>query len=121
VVFSGDSGAYFVGRSLGRTKLYELISPKKTREGSIGGLVASAGFAAGVQLLFIPEISLVTAIALGLGGGILGQLGDLVESMLKRACGVKDSGNLLPGHGGMLDRVDGLIFTLPLFALVLAL
>jgi len=119
VVFSGDSGAYFVGRSLGKNKLYERISPKKTREGSLGGLVASGGFAVLVKVLFLPEVSLVTAILLGVFGGMLGQIGDLVESMLKRACGVKDSGNLLPGHGGMLDRVDGLIFTLPLFALVL--
>lgn len=120
VVFAGDTGAYFTGKAFGKTKLYEKISPKKTREGSLGGLVASIALASVVKVLWIPELAWSTTVLLGLVGGIVGQLGDLVESMLKRSCGVKDSGNLLPGHGGMLDRVDGLMFALPVFALALA-
>lgn len=120
VVFFGDTGAYFAGRSLGKRKLYELLSPKKTIEGSIGGLAASVGGALLCRALFAEEVSVVTCIALGIGGGAIAQAGDLAESALKRACGVKDSGNILPGHGGMLDRIDGLLFALPIFAIVLA-
>jgi phosphatidate cytidylyltransferase len=119
VVFLGDTGAYFAGRALGRHKLYEKISPKKTIEGSIGGLAASVGGAFAVRALLMEDLSIPTTVGLAIGGGVLGQIGDLVESTLKRACGVKDSGTLLPGHGGMLDRVDGLIFAMPLFGLVL--
>lgn len=119
VVFAGDTGAYFTGRALGKTKLYALISPKKTRAGAVGGLAASVALCLAMKTLFLEELAMAEAAALGLFGGLLGQTGDLIESMLKRACDVKDSGTILPGHGGMLDRVDGLIFALPLFALVL--
>lgn len=120
VVFAGDTGAYFAGRFLGRHKLYEKISPKKTIEGSLGGLVASVGAAFVVRALLLADLDVGLTVLLGLLGGALGQVGDLVESTLKRSCGVKDSGKILPGHGGMLDRVDGLVFAMPLFSLVLA-
>lgn len=119
VVFMGDTGAYFVGKAIGKHKLYEKISPKKTIEGSIGGLAASVGAAVVCQLVLVPDLSMGLCVALGLAGGATGQMGDLVESAIKRSCGVKDSGKLLPGHGGMLDRVDGVIFAMPLFAIVL--
>ena len=115
LAFSSDTLAYFFGRAFGKHKLYEAVSPKKTIEGSIGGLLggvlAMAGFG---HYWLAPELPLVHAIVLGLVGSVLGQIGDLVESMLKRTFGVKDSGQVLPGHGGMLDRVDGLLFVAPL-------
>lgn len=118
IIWCGDSGAYFVGKGIGAHKLYPIISPKKTVEGSIGGLVASAAVAYGMQSTLLPELSTQTVILAALGGGALGQVGDLVESALKRSAGVKDSGSLLPGHGGMLDRLDGFLFAVPLLALL---
>lgn len=118
IIWCGDSGAYFVGKGIGAHKLYPMISPKKTVEGSIGGLLASAGVAYAMQSTLLPELSTQTMILAALGGGALGQVGDLVESALKRSAGVKDSGALLPGHGGMLDRLDGFLFAIPLFALL---
>lgn len=118
IIWCGDSGAYFVGKGIGAHKLYPLISPKKTVEGSIGGLVASAAVAAGMHGTLVPEMSMQTVVLAALGGGALGQVGDLVESALKRSADVKDSGALLPGHGGMLDRLDGFLFAVPLFALL---
>jgi phosphatidate cytidylyltransferase len=109
-----DSGAYFAGRAFGRTKLAPSISPGKTVEGGIGGLVCATAGTVGVHFLLLPRaLPLVDAIAVGVLGGILGPVGDLVESLLKRSFGVKDSGKLLPGHGGMLDRVDALLFVAP--------
>ncbi len=119
VVWLGDTGAYFAGRAFGRHKLYELISPKKTIEGSIGGLVASCGGALLAWYYLVPDITPGYAILVALVGGAVAQIGDLVESALKRACGVKDSGRILPGHGGFLDRMDGFIFAAPVFALLL--
>lgn len=110
ISFMGDTGAYFSGRFLGRHKLYPSVSPKKTWEGAIGGLFASAGGAAIVHFVLLPELPLVHALILGAVLGALGQAGDLCESMLKRAYDVKDSGNILPGHGGILDRIDALLF-----------
>ena len=118
IIWCGDSGAYFVGKGIGAHKLYPMISPKKTVEGSLGGLVASVGVAYGMQSTLLPELSTQVVILAGLGGGALGQIGDLVESALKRSADVKDSGSLLPGHGGMLDRLDGFLFAVPLFALL---
>ena len=119
VIWSGDTGAYFAGRFLGRHKLHPKVSPKKTIEGAIGGIAASIGGGLiMVSLLNLP-IPVGYTIFYSAIGGALGQLGDLAESLIKRACGVKDSGTILPGHGGMLDRVDGVIFAFPFFGLVL--
>ena len=119
VVFAGDTGAYFTGRLLGRHKLYPVISPNKTIEGSVGGLVFSVAGAFLVRSVWLPELGVSGCVLIGTVGGAMGQIGDLVESALKRACGVKDSGRLLPGHGGFLDRLDGLIFAAPVFVLFL--
>jgi phosphatidate cytidylyltransferase len=110
VSFLGDTGAYAAGRLFGRHKLYPAVSPKKTVEGSIGGLAASAGAALLASLWYLPELPIVPGLVLGLALGALGQAGDLCESLLKRAYGVKDSGRLLPGHGGLLDRIDATLF-----------
>jgi len=115
LAFSSDTLAYFGGRAFGKHKLYEAVSPKKTVEGSIGGLVGGVAAMVGMGHYWLtPEIPIAHCVALGLIGSALGQIGDLVESMIKRTFGVKDSGNVLPGHGGMLDRVDGLLFVAPL-------
>lgn len=115
LAFSSDTLAYFAGRGFGKHKLYEAVSPKKTIEGSVGGLfggvIAMVGFG---HYWLAPELPIMHAVVLGVIGSVLGQLGDLVESMIKRTFGIKDSGNVLPGHGGMLDRVDGLLFVAPL-------
>jgi phosphatidate cytidylyltransferase len=121
IVFAGDTGAYFAGRFFGRTKLYELISPKKTREGAVGGLLASVAGAAVVRTLLLPQLGLAEALAIGALCGAVGQVGDLAESLFKRATGTKDSGNLLPGHGGLLDRVDGVLFAAPVLLAWLSL
>jgi len=114
IAFGSDTVAYFFGRFLGKHKLYPAVSPKKTMEGAFGGLVggvlATAGFGSS---WLIPELPYGHAVVLGVLGSAVGQFGDLFESMLKRGYGVKDSGNLLPGHGGMLDRVDALLFVAP--------
>mgnify|MGYP001426158080 CR=1 FL=1 len=114
LVMLSDSAAYFVGRSFGRNKLYEAISPKKTIEGSLGGL---AGGVLGLLLykyLVFPELRLLDVVLLGACVGAFSQIGDLFESMLKRSFNVKDSGTLIPGHGGLLDRLDSLLFAFPL-------
>jgi phosphatidate cytidylyltransferase len=106
-----DTGGYFAGRYLGRHKLYEAVSPKKTWEGSIGGIAATVLWALAAHFGFLRSLPLADAIALAVVGGALGQLGDLGESLLKRSVGVKDSGALVPGHGGILDRADALMVT----------
>jgi phosphatidate cytidylyltransferase len=107
-----DTGAYFAGRFAGRHKLYEAVSPKKTVEGAIGGLLASVVWALLGAFLFVRgSLPASHAVVLGLVAGALGQAGDLGESLLKRSTGVKDSGNIVPGHGGILDRVDALLMT----------
>ncbi len=116
----GDSFAYFSGMIFGRHKLAPRISPKKTIEGTIGGLVGSAVVAGLMPLVVNIDVSPLTlAVIGGLTGGI-GQFGDLLESLLKRAAGVKDSSGLIPGHGGILDRMDSLIFSAPVFYLFLS-
>jgi phosphatidate cytidylyltransferase len=106
-----DTGAYFAGRFLGRHKLYEAVSPKKTIEGAIGGLASSVVWALFGSFFYLRALPVAHAIPLALVGGVLGQAGDLGESLLKRSTGVKDSGAIVPGHGGILDRVDALIVT----------
>lgn len=112
VTWLSDTFAYLVGKTWGRHKLAPRVSPNKTVEGAIGGLAAAAVTAAICDAWFGMNIGLGLAIVIGLVLGAAGQLGDLSESMLKRARGVKDSSNLIPGHGGMLDRIDALIFVI---------
>ena len=114
VVASNDIGAYFVGRSLGRTSMAPVVSPSKTVEGFVGGLVLGA-VAAVVLAVFPPwaDIGIVRALVIAGVVGVLAPIGDLAESMVKRAVGVKDMGSVLPGHGGMLDRIDGFLFAVP--------
>jgi phosphatidate cytidylyltransferase len=116
-VWAGDIAGIFVGRAWGRRPLAPQISPNKTVEGAVGNLLAclAAGAALGVWTGFGPGLGL----AAGALGGTFGQAGDLFESSLKRSAGVKDSGNLLPGHGGILDRIDSLLFALPVVAVLL--
>ncbi len=113
IVMSGDTAAYFTGVNIGRTKLYPAVSPNKSVEGSLGGLAGSVLGAFLGRALFFEALSVGDCLLLGLALGALGQLGDLFESMLKRCFGVKDSGTLIPGHGGILDRLDSLIFAFP--------
>jgi phosphatidate cytidylyltransferase len=106
----GDTGGYFAGRFLGKHKLYEAVSPKKTVEGAIGGLGGSVLGALCAHFWYLPEIPLLHAVPLAIVAGAFGQAGDLAESLVKRSTGVKDSGAIVPGHGGILDRVDALLF-----------
>lgn len=106
-----DTGAYFAGRFLGKHKLYEAVSPKKTVEGAFGGLAAAIVGAIVGHYFYLRSLPLEHAIVLAVVAGGLGQAGDLGESMLKRSFGVKDSGGIVPGHGGILDRIDALIVT----------
>lgn len=110
----GDTGGYFFGRFLGKTKLYEAVSPKKTRAGLVGAMVGAAVGALIASQSFLPRLGVGHAVALGVAGGVLGQAGDLTESLLKRSTGVKDSGGILPGHGGILDRIDAVLVLSPL-------
>lgn len=109
-----DSAAYFAGKALGKHKLFERVSPNKTWEGAIAGFIGAVGAFALAQSLALPYMSLTTALICGCIVGVFGQLGDMVESLLKRDAGVKDSSSLIPGHGGVLDRFDSLIFVSPL-------
>jgi phosphatidate cytidylyltransferase len=109
-----DTGGYFFGRFLGKTKLYEAVSPKKTRAGFVGALVGASVGATVASLWYLPALPMSHALPLGLFAGAVGQLGDLVESLLKRSTGIKDSGGIVPGHGGMLDRIDALIVVSPI-------
>jgi phosphatidate cytidylyltransferase len=114
LAWMGDTGGYTFGRLFGRVKLYPEVSPKKTREGLLGSIVFSTGSALLAHFTYLPGLGLVAAAVLGVSGAIFGQAGDLVESLLKRALGAKDSGNVLPGHGGLLDRIDALLVVSPL-------
>lgn len=114
MAFFSDTVAYFFGRAFGKHKLYPAVSPGKTWEGSFGGVLGSCLATVGVgSLWLLPDLPISHAIGLGVAASVCGQTGDLVESMLKRTFGVKDSGSLLPGHGGMLDRIDALVFVAP--------
>lgn len=113
VTWIADSAAYLVGRSMGRRKLAPALSPNKTVEGALGGLAGAALVAMACFALFGLPGGLAAAAGTGVALGVAGQVGDLSESLMKRQAGVKDSGNLIPGHGGILDRVDALLFALP--------
>lgn len=114
VIWLTDTGAYFIGRKFGKRKLWPDISPNKTIEGSIGGIGSAVIFACLFQYFFPVTSSYILLVGVTIIASIVGQLGDLVESALKRHYDVKDSGTLLPGHGGILDRFDSLLFVLPL-------
>lgn len=113
IVMGGDSAAYFIGCRFGKRKLYPAVSPNKSIEGSIGGLAGSVVGVILAKLLFFSEISLIDAVLAAILIGIISQIGDLFESLLKRSCGVKDSGTIFPGHGGILDRLDSILFAAP--------
>ncbi len=113
VIMACDSFAYFVGSQIGRRKLYPAVSPNKSVEGALGGLAGAVLAVMLVKYAFLPVIGLVDGVLIGILLGVVGQLGDLFESLLKRACGVKDSGHIIPGHGGILDRLDSLLFAFP--------
>ena len=113
VLWMGDTGAYIVGSMIGRTKLYPAVSPNKTIEGALAGLVFSLVTGLACRKLFLPDFSMIHCILLTSGISLIGQLGDLCESVFKRERGFKDSGNILPGHGGILDRIDSLLFAAP--------
>jgi phosphatidate cytidylyltransferase len=115
LVIASDIGAFFVGRSFGRRKLAPQVSPGKTWEGALGGLCAVALVACAGALHF--ELPLASSVGFGCAVGIFSVIGDLTESMFKRSAGLKDSGVLLPGHGGMLDRIDSVTAAAPLYAL----
>lgn len=124
LTWASDVGAYFVGRLVGRTKLMPSVSPAKTVEGAIGGIALSVGIAfLYVRYLLAPKAQLglspLGIVVFGVVVAVAAQLGDLFESLLKREAAVKDSSNLLPGHGGFLDRVDSLLFALPVASLLL--
>jgi phosphatidate cytidylyltransferase len=121
IVWMGDTGGYFGGRFFGKTKLAPQKSPKKTWEGAIAGLTASMIGALVWQSYYYVDLIGGSTMALicGFFGGIAGQMGDLVESVIKRFTGVKDSGTLLPGHGGLLDRIDGVLFAAPVIWFIL--
>jgi phosphatidate cytidylyltransferase len=114
VVFAGDIGAFYAGKRFGRHKLLPGVSPKKTVEGAVGGLAANLLIGGVVKIIFLPSLNWHESLPFFLLLGAAGQAGDLFESAFKRAAGVKDSGTILPGHGGVLDRIDALLFALPL-------
>ena len=119
IIFASDTGAFYFGKFFGKHKLSEAISPGKTWEGAIGGLLCSIITALWfLRILPLHRIDL-TVLVLVLALTITGQIGDLAESMLKRSYGVKDSGRILPGHGGILDRIDGLLFSIPILYIFL--
>ena len=113
-VMLADTAAYYVGSAVGRRKMAPRLSPKKSWEGAIAAVIVSIGAAWLARAWFYPEIPLKHALIVGALLGPAGILGDLVESVFKRAAGVKDSGRLLPGHGGLLDRIDSLLFAAPI-------
>jgi len=108
-----DTGAFFIGLSLGKTPLAPSVSPKKTLEGSVGGALSSVVASTLYATYFLSEVNIVYAILLGICIGIVAQIGDLSASLVKRYCQVKDFSNIIPGHGGILDRFDSLLFSFP--------
>ncbi len=113
IVMTNDSAAYYTGSAFGKNRLYPLVSPKKSIEGAIGGLAGSLCGTLLAKFTFFPQLTLTDAVMTALVIGVVGQTGDLFESLLKRSFGVKDSGTLIPGHGGVLDRLDSILFAAP--------
>lgn len=113
VIMGSDTGAYYTGRAFGRHKLAPSVSPGKTWEGALGGMLASLLMAVVAHYWFFPQLSLKAALPLAAVMNILGVIGDLTESALKRGAGAKDAAQILPGHGGLLDRLDSLLFNAP--------
>lgn len=118
-VWLADTGAYFVGLSIGKHKLFPRVSPKKSWEGAIGGLIFSTLAFWGMSAWLLPGVSPMTAIICGVAVGIVGPIGDLAESLLKRDAVVKDSSGILPGHGGLFDRFDSMLFAAPVVFIIL--
>ncbi len=114
LVFATDTAAYYTGRAIGKRPLAPRVSPKKTWEGAAGGVLGAAATAVALKLTVLPSVPWWAIVALGVVAGVVSPLGDLAESRLKRAVGVKDSGTILPGHGGFLDRFDALTVAAPL-------
>lgn len=112
-IWMGDIAAFYTGLSLGKHKLYPEISPNKTIEGAIGGILGCVIIVAAAKVFYLYQLSVIDVAVLSIGIAVMGQLGDLCESMFKRAAGVKDSGNIIPGHGGILDRFDSVLFAAP--------
>ncbi len=121
VIWAADIAAFAAGKTLGKTPFAPILSPHKTVEGAIGGLLAAVGIAIGAQHFLFADLPLRHTIAVSILLGIFGQLGDLAESMLKRAAATKDSSRLIPGHGGVLDRMDSLLFAFPVLYFYLSL
>jgi phosphatidate cytidylyltransferase len=113
VNWAGDIGAYYAGRAFGKHRLAERVSPKKTWEGAIAAVITAILIAGAYLVYFVPGVGILEAIVLTTIANVAGQLGDLCESAMKRGANVKDSGSILPGHGGFLDRVDSTLFSLP--------
>jgi phosphatidate cytidylyltransferase len=112
-VWAGDTSAYFAGTLIGRHRLYPKLSPKKSVEGLFGGLAGSIAVALVFRRLFLTDLMPFHAVIMGASILLLGQMGDLGESMIKRSANVKDSSRLIPGHGGVLDRLDSFLFSAP--------
>lgn len=121
ITAGSDSGAYYVGRAFGKHKLSKLISPKKTIEGAVGGIITGAVVAAVIALLLLDSVPWLFVLFSALVLGVIGICGDLTESVIKRATGTKDSGTLLGGHGGVLDRADSILFAAPILYYLLLL
>ena len=121
VTFATDTGAYFTGRVLGTHPMAPVISPGKTWEGALGGFLLAVGIAAALGAVLELSVPLWQASLVGVAVGVVAQMGDLVESRFKRATGVKDTGAIFPGHGGILDRLDSIVLTLPVVYYLVAL
>jgi phosphatidate cytidylyltransferase len=119
MVWTADTFAFYIGTLIGKRKLYVEISPKKTLAGAAGSLIGGAFAAVFLKTVLIPALTMPTALAVGITIGIISIVGDLVESMFKRDSGVKDSGVIIPGHGGILDKIDGVLFAGPVLYLIL--